>query len=181
MTGLPEFRAFSKIPRFSRDIIITEKLDGTNGCVHITEDMYQVLAGSRNRWLTAEHDNYGFYAWVAANTEELKKLGPGTHYGEWWGAGIQRKYGMKEKRFSLFNVSRWNAENVPSCCSVVPVLYEGPFLPGVVEGTLESLKYKGSKAAPGFMNPEGLIIFHTAANQMFKKTIVDDEKAKSSP
>lgn len=33
-------------------------------------------------------------------------------------------------------------------------------------------------AAPGFDDPEGIIVFHTAANSMFKVTVKDDEKAK---
>ena len=33
----PEFQEFKKIPRLSRDIIITEKLDGTNGVIYIGE------------------------------------------------------------------------------------------------------------------------------------------------
>lgn len=34
---LLEFEAFQKIPRLRRDCVITEKLDGTNAQVHITE------------------------------------------------------------------------------------------------------------------------------------------------
>ncbi|KKK97207.1 hypothetical protein LCGC14_2655100, partial [marine sediment metagenome] len=35
-----------------------------------------------------------------------------------------------------------------------------------------------SLAAPGFKEPEGIIIYHIAANQMFKKTFDHDEKHK---
>ena len=38
--------------------------------------------------------------------------------------------------------------------------------------------YGGSLAAPGFMKPEGVVIYHTAANIMFKKTFKNDEKGK---
>jgi hypothetical protein len=58
--------------------------------------------------------------------DDLLTLGPGRHFGEWWGAGIQRRYGLTEKRFSLFNVTRWG-EARPACCHVVPTLYRGPF------------------------------------------------------
>ena len=34
-------------------------------------------------------------------------LVPGRHFGEWWGSGIQRGYGLDEKTFSLFNAYRW--------------------------------------------------------------------------
>jgi len=49
----PEFLPFGKIPRLLRDIIITEKLDGTNASVTITEEG-EIYAGSRNRYITPE-------------------------------------------------------------------------------------------------------------------------------
>jgi hypothetical protein len=33
-------------------------------------------------------------------------------------------------------------------------------------------------AAPGFMNPEGVVIYHTAGDLYFKKTIKNDDKPK---
>lgn len=94
------------------------------------------------------------------------------------GAGIQCGYGLKEKRFSLFNVHRWE-ESRPSCCHVVPTLYKGDFDTAKIQEVLDNLALNGSIAAPGFMNPEGIIIFHTQGNLMFKKTIKNDEKGKS--
>jgi hypothetical protein len=103
-----EFIAFPKIARLRREIIVTEKIDGTNSCIFIGEDG-EFLMGSRNRWITPESDNYGFAKWAMAHKEELMGLGHGRHYGEWWGAGCQRGYGLtnNDKRFSLFNVIRW--------------------------------------------------------------------------
>lgn len=203
-----DFNGFGKIPRLSRPIVITEKLDGTNGQINIFEILpgtnlleylnnvyvfivdeatygvpgkttpgkkYGVMAGSRNRWIAPGDDNYGFAKWVWENARQLVALlGEGRHYGEWWGQGIQRKYGKTEKTFSLFNTKRWNLENlhepemdwapiVPQL-SVVPTLYEGEFTTERVEWTLEALRDGGSFAAPGFMNPEGIIIYHTAGN-----------------
>jgi hypothetical protein len=173
------FVSFNKIPRWSRQVIVTEKLDGTNAQVHITDDLL-MFAGSRNRWITLEDDNFGFAKWVEANKVELYKLGPGTHYGEWWGSGIQRKYGLKEKRFSLFNVSRWADDSVrPECCGVVPKLWEGPLDEMPLGDILGKLKSEGSVAAPGFMNPEGIVIYHAASKQLFKKTLEHDADAKS--
>ena len=43
-----EFQTFNKIPRLSRDCVITEKLDGTNAQILITENK-KLYAGSRNR------------------------------------------------------------------------------------------------------------------------------------
>lgn len=173
-----EFKEFPKIPRLTRECIITEKLDGTNAQVYITDDG-QFLTGSRNRWITPEDDNYGFSKWAHANKDELLKLGPGQHFGEWWGQGIQRSYGMKEKRFSLFNVKRWADDSLrPSCCHVVPLLFRGIFDSQAVHLCLDSLVTEGSRAAPGFMNPEGVIIYHIAAGVGFKKTIKKDEEPK---
>jgi hypothetical protein len=125
---VPVFEAFDKIARLSRMCVITEKIDGTNAQIYIGEDG-AFLAGSRNGWITPEQDNFGFARWSQANKDELLKLGPGRHFGEWWGSGIQRRYGLAEKRFSLFNVGRWRAPDavLPACVHLVPVLYEGIF------------------------------------------------------
>jgi hypothetical protein len=192
-TCSPEFKTFSKISRLSRDIVITEKIDGTNGLVYINENN-NIYAGSRNRWLDDHTDNHGFWHWVMDNKEELLKLGKGYHYGEFWGKGIQRNYGLNEKRFSLFNTKRWikqdevnpisfdclkeKEEFCPDCCSVVPILYEGMFNTSIISSILDELRITGSKASPGFMNPEGIVIYHKAGNCYFKKTILNDEKGK---
>ncbi len=175
---MAEFKTFSKIARLSRDMIITEKIDGTNGLVYIGEDG-EFAVGSRNRWITPEDDNAGFAKWAHEHKDELMMLGAGYHYGEWWGQGIQRGYNLKEKRWSLFNVSRWSDDAVrPACCGVVPVLYKGDFDTYAIWSALKSLEFTGSVAAPGFMNPEGVVIFHVASGVLFKKTIKNDEKHK---
>ena len=199
-----EFQKFDKIPRLSRDCIITEKIDGTNGQIFIINydklleltgnvdeqtpyimgkfDNLYVFAGSRKRWLdtSSNGDNHGFAKWVQANAEELLKLGKGRHYGEWYGKGIQRGYGLNEKRFALFNVGKWNEENKPKCCDVVPILYKGMFDTSIIQQTLNRLEVDGSKISPGFMNPEGVVIYHTASGKLFKKTIKNDEKPKGN-
>ena len=44
---------------------------------------------------------------------------------------------------------------------------------------MAKLKETGSIASPGFMNPEGVVIFHTGKVQvLFKKTFEKDEKGK---
>jgi hypothetical protein len=148
-----EFLEFQKIARLSRNCAITEKIDGTNACVAIDEDG-SFHVGSRTRWITPEDDNFGFARWAYDHKDELLTLGPGRHFGEWWGAGIQRRYGLAEKRFSLFNTSRWLETPPPACCSVVPVLYVGIFTSTAADDALELLRTKGSQAAPGFMKPE---------------------------
>lgn len=176
-----DFKEFPKIARLSREIIVTEKIDGTNAQITIAEDG-EMFVGSRTRWIDTLNDNHGFAKWVYTNKDELMKLGVGTHFGEWWGQGIQRGYGLSkgEKRFSLFNTSRWGDDEVrPACCGVVPVLYRGDFDTEKIKECIGKLRLFGSVAAPGFMKPEGIVIFHTAGNVMFKKTIEKDEVPKS--
>lgn len=193
-----EFVGFQKIARLKREAVITEKLDGTNACVHIVDlpdsevmptdtpivsvrgtgtdgaHTRLIYAGSRTRWITPQQDNYGFAGWVERNADELYKLGPGSHFGEWWGAGIQRRYGQSEKKFSLFNTARWTPETLPACCSVVPVLYQGVFSSNAVEDCLEKLRTQGSVAAPGFERPEGVVVYLAAARHLFKVTLEND-------
>jgi len=173
-----EYVEFPKIPRLSRECIVTEKIDGTLGCVFIGEDG-TFGVGSKSRWITPEQDNHGFARWAYEHKDELLALGPGWHHGEWWGQGIQRKYGLPEKRWSLFNTSKWG-ETRPACCHVVPVLTFGIFTTELVDQALKALVFGGSLAAPGFMQPEGVVVWHAAARMFFKKTIEKDEAPKGA-
>jgi len=179
-TAMTEFIEFQKIARLSRNCVITEKIDGTNACVFIGEDG-EFLIGSRTRWITPEDDNYGFAKWAQEHKEMLLGLGLGRHYGEWWGSGCQRGYGLinGEKRFSLFNTNRWNDLTPPPlCCRVVPVLFSGIFSSTAVDDALVKLKAEGSQAQPGFMRPEGVVIYQCAGRCYFKKTIEKDTEGK---
>lgn len=174
-----EFIEFPKMARLSREVIITEKIDGTNAQICITPDG-DFLVGSRTRWITPSDDNFGFAAWAYERKDELMQLGEGSHFGEWWGAGIQRKYDMQEKRFSLFNVDRWGDSSVrPACCHAVPVLARGMFDTRLIDSALRNLVDNGSMAAPGFMKPEGIVVYHVAGRIGFKKTIEKDELPKA--
>lgn len=178
-TCMPAFQPFPKIARLNRETIVTEKIDGTNASVFVSDDLALVLAGSRSRWVTLGDDNFGFAKWVKEHEDELRTgLGPGTHYGEWWGAGIQRRYGLTEKRFSLFNATRWIDDVRPACCSVVPELARDLDIRAAVERGLDLLRTHGSMAAPGFMKPEGVVAFHAASGQLFKVTLEKDEEWK---
>lgn len=175
---MAEFLEFQKIPRLSRECVVTEKIDGTNGCIYIGEDG-EFLVGSRSRWITPDTDNFGFARWAYEREEDLRKLGIGRHYGEWWGSGIQRGYGLKEKRFSLFNTSVWGDDAIrPACCHVVPVLFHGVFDAYAVDRCIEKLAAQGSLASPGFMRPEGVVVYHIQGRAYFKKTIEKDEEPK---
>ena len=215
------FHAFPKTPRLLREVVITEKIDGSNAQIVIHDntvdptalpvalpwvwynERYSIAAGSRTRWITPgkNTDNYGFAGWVRDNAEELTKLGHGRHFGEWWGQGIQRNYEVENKRFSLFNAGRWTPHNndvVPgdwcqhysgvidaegvtvSCCRVVPMIWTGIFDTTDTRNAIEILKSHGSFAAPGFKNPEGIMVYHTAAKQIFKQLIENDDKPKGA-
>lgn len=250
-----EFLKFKKIPRLSRDCILTEKLDGSNAQVvimsygglfenktnsddfltpervegikaeierfidkhclsdleeikksHLYENMTNqlfIFAGSRKRWLSVDNgkgcDNHGFARWVKENTEELLELGEGRFYGEFYGKGINRNYGLDHKRFALFNVGKWhkNGEEprlisinsqtkeekytipAPKCCETVPILYEGMFNTITIDTILFKLKRHGSYAVPRFMKPEGICILHKASNHLYKKTVENDANPKS--
>lgn len=209
------FQEFPKIARLSREVLITEKIDGTNAQVFIQPytgnpdqtvfahvlhrtETHVLMAGSRTRFVTLKDDNYGFARWASEHAEELMLLGPGRHFGEWWGAGIQRGYGVPDKRWSLFNVTRWHlpghvpveiptqdprvtktTQELPACCGLVPTLWRGIFDTLAVESTLADLAADGSWAAPGFMKPEGIVAVHIAGNIGFKKTL-DGDGAKGA-
>lgn len=223
MAGPFEFIGFPKIGRLSKPVIITEKIDGTNAQILILEINnsailssfwyasapkkeiagvpYLLMVGSRSRWLTPDNDNFGFCRWAYDNVDDLFTLGHGRHFGEWWGKGIQRGYGMTEKKFSLFNTSRWihpdnqdlyrNAfplsfiqrmEKPPECCSVVPTVAILPKFNSVqIDNAMASLKEFGSLAKLGFKNPEGIVAYHTGGNVCFKKTFEQDEGKFSEP
>jgi hypothetical protein len=207
-----EFVAFPKIARLSREVILTEKIDGTNAAIHIASGIFldalvtvgvgcdfqsavSIYAQSRSRIITLENDNFGFARWVKERAVELSNLGEGIHFGEFWGSGIQRGYGLPkgEKRFSLFNTGRWkpvvpnytgepqvsSANTAPACCGVVPVLYKGIFDQALINGVMTTLQNHGSYATP-FMNPEGIMIYHTAASVYFKKTFEGDAAGKEA-
>lgn len=179
------FEPWPSIARYSRNCTITEKIDGTNSQIIITEDG-RLGCASRTRLITPEQDNFGFATWAYANKEELiKLLGVGRHFGEWWGSGIQIGYGLPkgEKRFSLFNCNRWAELN----CTVggvvigpVPVIEKDiEFNTYNIETALQKLVLGGSLASPGFMKPEGIVIYHQASKTLFKKTIENDDNGKS--
>jgi len=68
---------------------------------------------------------------------------------------------------------------LPECVGLVPVLFRGLFTTERAEGVLRHLEFSGSQAAPGFMRPEGIVVFHVAGNFGLKKTIKGDEVPKS--
>lgn len=206
--GTASFPRYGSIPRLRRDAVVTEKIDGTNGLVYIEyhrdpvgigmpnisysastgstyvrdglDGVYLIRAGSRNRWLTRENDNFGFAAWVAEHAADLSRLGEGHHYGEWYGQGIQRSYGLTERRFALFNTARWSDSDFrPECCDVVPVLDTGTLSDSLIDRQLDALNAYGSVLVPGYDRPEGVVVYHTAARHLYKVLLDQDGLPKS--
>lgn len=191
--GLPPFLPMPKIHRFNREVVVTEKIDGTSAVVVITE-CGDVLPGSKSRWLRPklskmgpDPDNFGFAAWVEEHDEELfEGLGPGVHRGEWFGDGIQRGYGLTDRRFALFNVARWGEERdlftyplpPPACCSVVPVIWRGTMEELNVPFLMATLAKHGSYIAD-FPDPEGIVLHHVASGTLWKRTLKNDDTPKS--
>lgn len=176
-----EFKGFPKIPRLNRHVVITEKVDGTNAVIGVDEQG-KVWAGSKNRWLSAENDNHGFYKWVMEREAEIVRLmGPGMHYGEFWGSGIGRNYGMRTgvKNLALFNTKRWEGQELPEGVGVVPVLATAHFFDTyLMETCIDELGSAGSALVPGYMNPEGIVVYHQASGQLFKVTLENDGQPK---
>lgn len=53
---MSEFEGFEKIPRLNREMIVTEKIDGTNASVLVPDDDGPLLTGNRSTHV---------YEWVA--------------------------------------------------------------------------------------------------------------------
>lgn len=176
----PTYPRWPSIQRLSsEDIHITEKIDGTNGIIRITDEGV-VLAGSRNRWLSnpdgtppakKQDDNFGFAVWVYERADQLKRSPPGTYYGEFYGAGIARKYDMSERRWAMFG--RPSFEHVDGV-DRVPLLYLGLWDYASIELAVSALAHKGSALVPGFMDPEGVVVHCLRSGAKFKKFCRND-------
>lgn len=200
-----EFEPWPSISRLNKEAIYTEKIDGTNAAVVIARvtgdegpreflnssgstvvngEMYVLWAQSRKRIIMPGDDNFGFALWVNQNAENLVKvLGEGRHFGEWWGSGIQGGYGLPkgERRFSLFNVKRWEhtldwnkGHELLSDLYMVPILDRSVFSTERAKELVHELRYTGSWASPGFMKPEGVVVFHTASQTPYKTFLEGD-------
>lgn len=162
---------------------------GKEDVVYMESGVYLVAAQSRKRFITPGDDNFAFAKWVYDNSRNLiEVLGEGRHFGEWWGSGIQGGYGLSngERRFSLFNVKRWEDtlthehghELIPELY-MVPVLTKETFSTITAKWCVESLREHGSMASPGFMRPEGVVVFHTASGTPYKTFLENDDIPKS--
>lgn len=202
-----EFQAWPKTPRLFRDIVITEKVDGTNSAIIIEKvddplanfdgviahvqiggAWYDIGAQSRNRLILPGKttDNHGFAQFVYENAEKLVELlGEGRHYGEWWGKGIQGRYNAQFKGFALFNTEKhdglytWFRDTSIGDVLVeaMPVLYQGPYSEQKIREVLSGLNTNGSVISP-FDPAEGIVVFHTQSRKVYKVTLDNNDKGK---
>lgn len=187
--GLPEFKGFGKIERWKEPVecTITQKLHGTNAHILIEKregihdsEYITVTVGSRTRWIEVGDDNYGFAAWVRANQVALIDfLGEGHHFGEWCGPGINSGEGLDEKTFVLFDWWKHKGKPLPKGVALVPVLYEGPWDKDTMGVVMQELKQNGSRLRPGFMRPEGVVMYLNGKN--YKATLEQEETAWKRP
>lgn len=175
--GIPmtvEFESFGKIERYEKaNATITEKIDGSNACIVIDETGVALIQ-SRKRALNVgkQNDNFGFAQWVRGNEQEIIAFfGHGRHYGEWFGCGIQRGYGMRERCFAPFNTGLFPEDRVDWIDGVVPtpVLWQGMLcdLSAGVEESMDILANEGSQTKPGFAwTAEGCMIWSRATGYL---------------
>jgi hypothetical protein len=212
-----EFEPWPKTPRLSNGgVTITEKIDGTNACiiivpvdvdsplyqddpmafpVYVDNRWYQMGAQSRKRLITMKEDNAGFASWVWENRIEIVELlGAGRHFGEWWGQGIQRRYGMDRKVFSLFNYHRfskiaqerqdWRNRAHAINMSMVPLISVGRATQEAYDEALDMLRQNGSFASAEwgvrFDRPEGIVIRHRDLGGNLKYLLENDDVPKSA-
>jgi hypothetical protein len=184
-----EFKSFPDVKQIGKAAVtITQKLHGTNAQILIYQVSdgdrvtYDIKAGSRNRWLTVDDDNFGFARFVEDNKAELiEKLGEGTWFGEWVGPGINSSEGLTEKVFAVFNIARIDGKPLPNRVVGVPLLYKGPFSSEAINEAFNTLREKGSALVPGYMSPEGIVVHLLGTDLRFKKVFKAEETAWKKP
>lgn len=187
-----DFKSFPDVKQIGKAAItITQKLHGTNAQIVVfpVYDMdgttllrYDVQAGSRNRWLTPDDDNFGFAKYVEENKQSIiELLGEGTWFGEWAGPGINSSEGLKEKTFAIFNIARIEGKPLPPRMVGVPLLYKGAFSSEAIDAAYNDLKTNGSKLVPGYMSPEGVVVHLLGTDLRFKKVFKPEETAWTKP
>ena len=174
------YNSFPSIERLENIYcIISEKIDGTNGLIEINET--NVRFGSRNRYVFFNDDNAGFANFFRDYEARFKDAAkdiitdesyPLRIYGEWFGCGIQRNYGLKDKffmPFHLFYSKKLIEYQIPNI--VTPnIMYAGKFSIEVVDACMQQLKLDGSGVVKNYKQPEGIVIFFPKYNFRLKET-----------
>ena len=210
---MSNYASFPSIERLENIYcVISEKVDGTNGLIEINEVFpvgepkeIQIRFGSRNRYITFNNDNADFanffrhyearFKDVAADIilKELEVSGetltecqeqyPLRIYGEWFGSGIQRGYGLKDKffmPFSTFYAEKLIEYQVPNI--VKPnIMYTGKFNKLTADMCMNTLAIHGSGIIKDYKRPEGIVIHFPKYNFRLKQTFEGSKWEQSIP
>jgi hypothetical protein len=209
---MPKLKRWSTAPELFGSATLTELLDGHTIGIHVEvlkrnprsgevtvrdgdvmrvdpvggAQFFRVWVQNRERMVTPDQrDVQGVAAWVKAHAGAIAEtLGPGIHFGEWWGYKICRGYGLPagDRRFSLFNTARWgfiDGTQVPSLYTV-PVLWEGPLEDNwnTVREQMDKLHEQGSSAVPGYRYPAGVLLYHASADAMMRHVFKGEERRR---
>jgi len=175
---------------------IFPKIDGTNSQVWINKG--EIKGGSRNRVLSLENDNAGFYNWVITQ-ENIKKClieNPNLRlYGEWLVPHTLRTYREDAwKNFYIFDIydhsksgflsyeiykpicEQYNLNYIPPICTIINPTYEQ--LINQLEKNVYLIK-------DGQGSGEGIVIknysyFNKYGRQTWAKIVKNEFKAKHS-
>ena len=197
------YPSFSSIERLENIYcVISEKIDGTNGLIEIQNKANNsntgsmiVKFGSRNRYISFSDDNAGFANFFRHYEKKFKNMAkeiiassynedsqtdeiptenyPLRIYGEWFGKGIQRGYGLDDKYFmpfSSFYAEHMIKAGIPNI--MMPnIMYTGKFSLEVVDNCMNCLT-SGSfhNLITNYDNPEGIVIYFPKYNFRLKQT-----------
>ena len=203
-----EFKPFPKIPNLDNmKVVVTQKLHGTNASLWIdkldgtevlseaqkdfitTDGKYLVMPAKRTSFINLYSDNFGFAKFTHENRDALAvALGEGTWFGEWVGPGINSGEGLREKRLALFSIHLkekvWQMKKAnlwPERVDLVPVLFEGKAVDLGTSIIMSELTRNGSRYAPGFMRPEGIVIHILGTGISFKEVFELEETQWRKP
>ena len=139
---MKEFRKYQHLERFGTNEVLNihlgetyifPKIDGTNGS--LWHDEYGLKAGSRNRELSLENDNQGFYEWAFGQENIIAFLADNQNlvlYGEWLTPHSLKTYRKDAwRKFYVFDVMEHDTGNYLSFKEYEPLLrtYDIEFIP----------------------------------------------------
>ena len=106
--------------------------------------------------------------YLLSKGHEVRKLGSGYHYGEWWGHKIQRGYGLKHRVFSLFQT---RCKELPQCVNTVPCLGQTNFsdLKNTIQNLwLEKMSWCAKEQGVDYESCEGFIVLSALTGIRYK-------------
>jgi len=156
-----EFVKWRSIKRPEKNtIIITEKMDGTNGCI-IIKDGIIIGVQSRTKLLSIDDDNYGFFAWCAEHAAHIiDVLGDGRHYGEFCGPGINKnRHDLGQRAFFIFNTFVYPTIPESAYIKKIDLIYTGKYSDLEIRKASFYINLRGMRF--GYC-PEGFVVFYEA-------------------